>query len=244
MARLARSVIAGYPHHVFQCAQNEQIVFESTGDYRLYLGWLRHYAVRYGVDIWAYCLMPNHVHLICVPKAESALARAINTLNMRYAQYFNSRHATKGHLWLPRFMSCVLDAQSVQEEVRFIETNPVRACLVSEAHDYLWSSARAHVIGTPDAVLNEINKLKAMIPDWRAFLREKAEQAVLNRTRARLRTGRPAGDPEFLRMLEAIAGRRLEALPRGRPRKPAALPNPACAGVPVPIETPHSAKRS
>src|SRR5512141_1392391 len=143
MARLARSTVAGYPHHVVQRGNSDQPVFETDADYRRYLDWLREYAPRYAVDIWAYCLMPNHVHFICVPNAEGALARAFNTMHMRYAQYFNSRRAVTGHLWRARFMSCVLDEPSVYEEVRFIETNPVRSGIVTVPDAYPWSSARS-----------------------------------------------------------------------------------------------------
>ncbi|MGZ8839918.1 MAG: transposase, partial [Candidatus Aminicenantales bacterium] len=93
MARLARSTIIGYPHHVIQRGNRDQPVFETDADYRRYLDWLLEYTSRYDVDIWAYCLMPNHVHFICVPKADGALARTFNATHMRYAQYFNGKRA-------------------------------------------------------------------------------------------------------------------------------------------------------
>ncbi|HOW86863.1 MAG TPA: transposase [Candidatus Aminicenantes bacterium] len=239
MARLARSTIVGYPHHVVQRGNYEQPVFESETDYRQYLAILKECAARYALDIWAYCLMPNHVHLICVPRVGEALARANNTIHMRYAQYFNGKHTRRGHLWRARFLSCALDRTSVKEEIRFVENNPVRTGLVGQAEDYPWSSARAHVAGTTDSPFSLRCPLTREIPDWRAYLRERGEEAVLARTRARLRTGRPSGDPEFMRALEAMVGRRLEARPRGRPRKAAALPGAAAAG-----SNPTSAKRT
>jgi len=223
MARLARSIILGYPHHVTQRGNYDQPVFEAEADYRHYLDWLREYTERYNIDIWAYCLMPNHVHFVCVPKAEDALARAFNTLHMRYAQYSNGKRAAHGHLWRGRFMSCALDDRSVHEEVRFIETNPVRAGIVVRAEDYLWSSARSHVTGEPDAVLRNGCFLAAEVPDWRVYLTGRGEEEVVRRVRERLKTGRPAGDVEFVHKLEGIVGRRLEALPRGRPRKDKAI---------------------
>ena len=219
MARLARSTIAGYPHHVIQRGNYNQPVFEVDADYRRYLDWLHEYTVRYGVDIWAYCLMPNHIHFICVPKVEEALGRAFNTLHMRYAQYFNGKKAVHGHLWRARFMSCALDGQSVREEVRFIETNPVRAMIVERAEDYPLSSALSHVTGELDPVLSDGCFLQSEVADWRVYLADKGEESVVRRVRERLKTGRPAGDTEFVHKLEGIVGRRLEALPRGRPRK-------------------------
>jgi putative transposase len=232
MARLARSTVIGYPHHVVQRGNNDRTVFETDADYRRYLDWLHEYAPRYAVDVWAYCLMPNHVHFICVPKADGALARAFNTTHMRYAQYFNGKRAVTGPLWRPRFMSCVLDEPSVHEEVRFIETNPVRAGIVPQPNAYPWSSARSHLTGSPDPVLTDGNFLPGVISDWGAYLSSGGDEALHRRVRERLKTGRPVGDAAFVRTLEGIMGRRLEALPRGRPRKDriAAIPDPTPEG--------------
>jgi len=219
MARLARSIVAGYPHHVVQRGNYDQPVFGAECDYQRYLGWLEEYSSRYAVGIWAYCLMPNHVHFICVPKTGDSLARAFNTLHMRYAQYFNGKKAVCGHLWRARFMSCTLDDPSVHEEVRFIETNPVRKGIVERAEDYPWSSARSHVMGTSDPLLADGGFFQNVPPDWRAYLAGRGEDLVIRRVRERLKTGRPAGDVSFVRELEGILGRRLEARPRGRPRK-------------------------
>ena len=231
MARLARSTIVGYPHHLVQRGNYDQLVFESEADYRRYLGWLSEYAPRYGVEIWAYCLMPNHVHFICVPKTEAALARTFNTLHMRYAQYFNGKRDVRGHLWRARFMSCVLDDPSVREEIRFVETNPLRAGIVARVEDYPWSSARCHMIGEPDPVLivgSDTSRasngmagvaMSQAISAWGSFLAAVGDEEIIKRTRDRLKTGRPAGDAEFVLKLEEMVGRKLGALPRGRPRK-------------------------
>ena len=219
MSRHARSTVIGYPHHVIQRGSCDQTVFETDADYRRYLDWLREYAPRYAVDVWAYCLMPNHVHFICVPQAEGGLARAFNTTHMRYAHYFNGKRAVTGHLWRSRFMSCVLDEPSVHEEVRFVETNPVRTGIAPQPEAYPWSSARSHVTGSPDPVLTDGNFQDSARVDWGAYLSSGGDEALLRRVRERLKTGRPAGDAEFVRTLEGIMGRRLETLPRGRPRK-------------------------
>lgn len=219
MARLARATIAGYPHHVLQRGNYDQRVFEDTADYGLYLDLLRECTARYSVDIWAYCLMPNHIHVVCVPKVDGALARTFNTTHMRYAQHFNGKRAVTGHLWRARFMSCVLDETSVHEEVRFIETNPVRMGLVSRPEDYAWSSAKSHVKGEFDPVLTDGRFLQSANNDWATYLSTTGDIVVLARNRERLRTGRPAGDEAFVEHLESILGRRLRARPRGRPRK-------------------------
>jgi len=219
MARLARSTIIGYPHQVTQRGNYGQTVFEEEADFQRYLAWLRQCADRYSVEIWAYCLMRNHVHYVCVPKVEGGLARTFNALHMRYAQYFHGKKGVTGHLWRGRFLSCVLDGRSVFEEVRFIENNPVRAGLVARAEDYPWSSARHHVLGESDPVIVDGCFLNIEIPDWRAYLAARGDEPVLIRTWQSLKTGRPAGEESFVHGLEGIVGRRLVALPRGRPRK-------------------------
>jgi len=219
MARLARSTVVGYPHQVTQRGNYEQTVFEEDADFRRYLAWLGECADRYSVEIWAYCLMRNHVHFICVPKAEDGLARAFNTLHMRYAQHIHGKKGLTGHLWKGRFLSCILDEKSVFEEVRYIENNPVRAGLVERAEDYPWSSARHHVFGVPDPVMNDACFLTSEVKDWRTYLADRGDEPVLRRTWQNLKTGRPSGEESFVRGLEEIVGRRLVALPRGRPRK-------------------------
>jgi putative transposase len=218
MARLARSIIVGYPHHLMQRGNYDQPVFEGEADYRRYVDWLSEYAPRYGVEIWAYCLMPNHVHFICVPRTENSLARAFNTLHMRYAQYFNGKRAVNGHLWRARFMSCALDNRSVFEEIRFIENNPVRAGFVGYPEDYQWSSARRHVLGGAGRVIANCF-LNDEIKDWRAYLIDGPNETILSRTWQSLKTGRPSGDIDFVRRLEMALGKKLMAMPRGRPRK-------------------------
>jgi len=223
MARLARSTIIGYPHQVTQRGNYEQSVFETDTDFQHYLMWLRECLNRYSVEVWAYCLMRNHVHFICVPRDDGSLALAFNNIHMRYAQYFNGKKGLTGHLWKGRFLSCMLDDRSVFEEVRFIENNPVRAGLVERAEDYPWSSARHHVLGDPDPVIMDGCFLNGEIRDWRAYLAAKGDDPILTRTWRNLKTGRPAGDKEFVKGLEEILGRRLAALPRGRPRKNVAV---------------------
>ncbi len=219
MARLARPVIPGYPHQVTQRGNYNQVVFEESDDYRRYLDWLHLYTSRYGLDIWAYCLIENHVHFVCIPKDGDSLARTFNTLHMRYAQYFNAKRDLSGHLWKGRFLSCALDPKSTYEEVRHIENNPVRYGLVDRAEDYPWSSAQCHVLGTSDPLLSDACSLTSEIEDWRAYLAQEGDASVVCRTRERLKTGRPAGDIAFLKELESVTGRLLSPRPRGRPRK-------------------------
>lgn len=127
MARLPRAVFPGHPHYVAQRGTSDHPVFKAPADYRVYLNWLKTCSDSYGVEVWAYCIMPKSVDLVCVPRDGGALSRTFNTVHMRYAQYIQGKRSVRGGLWEARFKSCVMDEPTPREGVRWIETIPVRA---------------------------------------------------------------------------------------------------------------------
>ncbi|MFQ5965628.1 MAG: transposase [Candidatus Scalinduaceae bacterium] len=219
MPRLARVVAKGYPHHVTQRGNYRQPVFEKDDDYVQYLEWLKDYGKKYSLNIWAYCLMTNHIHLICVPKKEDSLPRTLNMLHMRYAQYINRRKQAHGHLWQGRFYSCILDERHTYSAIRYVENNPVRAGIVRKPQRYRWSSASSHVDKKIDPVLSQDCYLEKEIEDWLEYLREKEDEQIIMNIRKCSMTGRPCGNDSFMKKFERLFGRRLRALPWGRPRK-------------------------
>ncbi|MFQ5883286.1 MAG: transposase [Candidatus Methylomirabilales bacterium] len=219
MPRIARAIAVGFPHHVTQRGNFGQPVFDGDEDREWYLTWLAKAAHRYGTKLWAYCLMTNHVHFIAVPTHQDSFARTFNHTHMRYAQYCNRQHGRVGHLWQGRFYSCVLEESHLYTAVRYVERNPVRAGLVHRAEAYAWSSARAHVLGTPDALLVADCPLVSTIRDWAAYLAEPDEARWMEAFRQSTRTGRPVGSPTFVARVEELLQRVLQAKPRGRPPK-------------------------
>jgi len=130
MPRIARRVAVGYPHHLTQRGNNRAPVFLAGSDYLKYLDLLGAYTRRYQVDVWAYCLMKNHVHLLVVPNTEESLARGIGMTNMTYTQYFNRKYERSGRVWQNRFFSCIVGSDAYLWAVaRYIENNPVKADL-------------------------------------------------------------------------------------------------------------------
>ena len=115
MARLARVVIPGMPHHVTQRGNRRQPTFFDDEDYAAYLELMADGCREEGVAIWAYCLMPNHVHLIGVPETEQSLRRAIGEAHRRYTRRINFRERWRGYLWQGRFASFVMDEQQFPE---------------------------------------------------------------------------------------------------------------------------------
>ena len=142
MARLARLVIPGMPHHITQRGNRRQQTFFNEGDYAAYLELMAEWCREEGVEIWSYCLMPNHIHLIAVPSSEDGLRRAIGEAHRRYTRRINFREKWRGYLWQGRFASFVMDEPYLVAAARYVELNPVRARLAVCADAWRWSSAR------------------------------------------------------------------------------------------------------
>lgn len=224
MARLARVVAAGVPHHVTQRGNRRQDVFFRDEDYELYKSLLAEGCREAHVAVWAYCLMPNHVHLILVPKDEDGLRAALGEAHRRYTRHVNLREDWRGFLWQGRFASFPMDTGHLLACARYVEMNPVRAKLVRRVRDWRWSSARAHLSGRGDGLV-EPEPLLARVGDWAAFLGERFDVETLEAIRASARTGRPLGAGAFVKRLEKRLGRTLVRQKPGRkPAKHAAAP--------------------
>jgi putative transposase len=208
MARLARVVIPGYPHHVIQRGNRRQDVFFNDEDRITYLDYLRQYTKPAKIEIWGYCLMNNHVHLIAVPARENGLAKGLGDAHRQYTRKINFRQGWRGYLWEGRFKSYPLSEKYLYAALRYVERNPVRAGIVKKAEDYRWSSARAHVKKEGDSLLTPHFMLEE-IEDWGLYLREEDKEEDRNLFRFHMRTGRPLGDLKFIEKLEKITGRLL-----------------------------------
>jgi putative transposase len=219
MSRIARVVFPGVPHHVTQRGNRRAEVFFSDQDRHRYLILLDEYARKHALDIWAWCLMTNHVHFVVVPDRADSLAATFKSVDMRYSQYINRTQGLTGHLWQGRPYSCPLDETHLWAAVRYVERNPVRAGLVDQAEDWPWSSAAGHAGLRKDAIVSGSLERRPVVSDWRQWLHEDDDDATLERIRRRTRSGRPAGSPTFVVSLEGLAGRRLEPQTIGRPRK-------------------------
>lgn len=222
MPRLARTVCTRVPHHITQRGNRREKVFFTDEDRQAYLGWLREYAEKHEMEILAYCLMTNHVHLVVVPTTEDSLQRVLKPLHMRYAQLVNRAHGWKGHLWQGRFFSSALDEDYLWAAIRYVERNPVRARLVRKAENYPWSSASAHCGLRQDPVLTDKPAWWRQVEglgNWSAWLAEGDESDKLDVLRRNADKGLPCGSEKFIHKLEKLTGQALQYRPRGRPRK-------------------------
>jgi putative transposase len=217
MARQARVVIAGAPHHVTQRGNRRQQTFFREADYLAYLHFAAETFAAAGVEVWAYCLMPNHVHLIAAPARPEALAQAVGAAHVRYTRQINLRERWTGYLWQGRFASFPMDEDYLRQCTRYVGLNPVRAGLAARAIDWPWSSVRAHLEGRPDPLLTPGPLIERLGQDMEAFFELDVADAAARALRRAASTGRPLGAAAWVKALEASTGRGLTARPPGRP---------------------------
>ena len=188
MPRTARLVLPEVPHHITQRGNRKQRTFFADSDFRLYLSLLRYWCRKSGTALWAWCLMPNHVHVILVPPCRDGLRAALAPAHRRYSWEINQRQGWRGHLWEGRFASFPMDEAHLHACLRYVELNPVRAGLVERPEQWLWSSARAH-LGL-DGAAGPLPELSERIGDWRAFLEGGLDDSELDAIRLAEFTGK------------------------------------------------------
>ena len=217
MARLARLVIPGVPYHVTQRGNRRQPTFFDDGDFALYRDLVAGAARRSGTQIWSYCFMPNHVHLIVVPADEHGLRRTFADAHRRYTSFINARQRWTGHLWQGRYGAVAMDEVHLVHAARYIALNPVRAQLCDRADEWQWSSARAHLAASDDELVR-VAPLLERVGDFARFLGAAEDQQATRALRMAETTGRPVGSGEWIAEMERLSGRLLA--PRKRGRKP------------------------
>ncbi len=215
MARVARVVAAGYPHHITQRGNRRQQTFFCEDDYNTYIDFMSQSTKKWRVEIWAYCLMPNHVHMIAVPESEEGLRAAIGEAHRKYTRHINFREGWRGYLWQGRFASFPMDESYLLIAAKYVELNPVRAGIVKEPWEYPWSSAWAHMTGVDDKLV-KVNPLLEIVEDWKEFLLSGIQKREIEELRKHERTGRPLGDEGFIKRLEVALGRILHKQKPGR----------------------------
>jgi putative transposase len=220
MARLARVVLPGAPHHITQRGNRQLNVFHEEADYQRYLALLLRYSEKFGLALAGYCLMTNHVHLVGVPQREDSIARTLKDCHGVYAAEFNKKYSKTGHLWQCRPYSCPLDYAHAWAALRYVERNPVRAGMISRAENYAWSSAPAHCGSKTDPLLTSDWFQTGSVPDWSSWLAADGSSQQEQQIRDRTFTGRPCGDDEFTREIETALQRSLQ------PAKPGPKPQP------------------
>ena len=220
MPRNARCVFPDLNYHVTQRGTDRKAVFFSAGDYRTYLSLAAENVADCQVRIYAWCLMPNHVHWVLQAGQTNSLARFFRRVHGRYAQYLNARRQRIGHLWQNRFFSCPLGPCHLWRAVRYVEQNPVRANLVATPAEYAWSSAEAHRDGPGTergALLDwEFWASAGGAKGWSEITAGPEDIKSVQHLQTCTYSGRPYGPEPFIKEMESIFGR--EWRPVGRPK--------------------------
>ena len=227
MARLVRVIPVGVPQHIIQRGNNRQVCFSSEEDMKAYLSWLNEFSKKYSVEIHAWVLMTNHVHLLCSPHEEGAISRMMQSLGRMYVRYYNSTYQRTGTLWEGRFKSCLIQSERYLLELyRYIELNPVRANMVDDPADYSWSSYACNALGidtelqTPHELYLALAKSKPeRLSNYRELFKVHAGVELLEEIRDGINKGLALGDERFTTQIEALTSKRVTARVAGRPKK-------------------------
>ena len=209
MPRIARIVAEGYPHHVTQRGNRKQEVFFCEKDYQTYLTLLGAHSKLFNLEVESYCLMPNHVHMILVPRYKDDLSHVVGMTHQKYTNIINKREGWRGYLWQGRFSSFVLDDVYLLAATRYILLNPVKAGLVDRPWDYKWSSARHHLGIEKDTIVAG-SLLADMVDDWKEFINADIKYEEKRLITLHEKTGRPLGNNSFVEKLENILGMKLK----------------------------------
>ncbi|QLE87839.1 transposase [Shewanella sp. Scap07] len=227
MPRKPRISPVGIAQHIIQRGNNRQTCFTATQDFEAYIGWLKDYADKYQVDVHAWVLMTNHVHILCTPQADNAISLMMQSLGRQYVRYFNHTYRRTGTLWEGRYKSCLVQSeQYLLNLYRYIELNPVRANMVNDPAEYPWSSYQINALGrlsklcTPHAIYLAIHQN----PDtrkaaYRALFKHHLANKLIEDIRLATNKGMAIGNDKFKDEIELLTGKSIRPKKMGRPAK-------------------------
>ena len=227
MARLLRVSPVGVSQHIILRGINRQAIFEDDSDMRAYLGWLKEYSVKHDVEIHAWVLMTNHVHILCTPKVERATSSMMQSIGRMYVRYFNHTYQRTGTLWEGRFRSCLVQSEHYLLSLyRYIELNPVRAGMVDDPAEYNWSSYGCNALGvktklqTPHKEYLRLGKnKKERQAAYRELFKVQIDDELLKEIRENTNRGLALGSASFSAQIEKLTNARVTKKKIGRPRK-------------------------
>lgn len=226
MARPKRLNIAGVPQHLVQRGNDRQACFRDDVDFRLYLELLKIACERHSCEVHAYVLMTNHVHLLMTPWESEGVSLVFRDLGRDYVRQFNRRYGRTGTLWEGRFKSSLVDSENyLLACYRYIELNPVRACMVKDPSEYHWSSFRTNALGESDELVVPHYLWRALGKDqnerldaYRSLFGTTINSEEIQAIRDGLNKGLPTGHRSFTRSLEKRYSVKFGNGKRGRPK--------------------------
>jgi putative transposase len=206
--------------HVLSRGNNRAKVFHSPSDYDRFVHLLDKATKRHDVDHYAFCIMPNHFHLVVRVDETEQLSQMMQWWLTTHVKRHHPRHASSGHVWQGRFKSFpIQEDEHLLTVLRYVLLNPCRAGLAQYPWEWQWSSLRHGLMIKPWPL-----EPPGRVSDW---LRSPASQEQEDRLRRSITRGAPFGHEDW--EAETAARWDLESTlrPRGRPRKPVQVAEPA-----------------
>ena len=227
MARLPRYSLSGQPQHIIHRGNNRETIFVVDEDYQFYLECLLAAASEHGVEIHAYVLMMNHLHLLVTPKTEKSISKFFQSVGRKYVQYFNHRYGRSGTLWDGRYKATVIESDVyLLDCCRYVELNPVRIGMVKHCEDYPWSSYHQNALGKKDDLVTAHEIYHRLGDDesekqvqYKALFKHSIPEAFLCDIRHATNKGWALGSEDFLRKVEVLNQRQVKPKKRGRQKQ-------------------------
>ncbi|MDD5496776.1 MAG: transposase [Candidatus Omnitrophica bacterium] len=218
MPRISRGLVDNFIYHVLNRGNNKQKIFHKEYDYKAFINLMREAKKIYPMKIFAYCLMPNHFHLILMPTQAEYLSKWMQWLMTSHVRRYHRHYGTAGHVWQGRFKSFIIQKDEyLITALRYVEANPIRAKLVNMAKDWPWSSHK-ETIGKSKHRL--IDDAPIQLPDnWDSYINKDMAEKDLDKIRQSVKRQSPYGTNEWQSLICKQLGLESTLRPRGRPKR-------------------------
>ena len=218
MPRVKRGLSDGLIYHVLNRGNGKEEIFHKEKDFWAFIELIKQAKKRHPIDIFAYCLMPNHFHLVVRPFQANYLSKWMQWLMTSHVRRYHRHYKTTGHIWQGRFKSFIIQKdEHLLTVLRYVERNPVRARLVFSARDWRWSSHRERISKELEKVIDNI---PISLPyEWNKYVDEPLTEIELEKLRQSLIRQSPFGSVEWQKKISQKLGLEHTLKPRGRPRK-------------------------
>jgi putative transposase len=218
MPRIARGLADNQIYHIINRGNRREAVFHDNYDYEKFLKLLIESKEKYAVKIYAYCLMPNHFHLVIYTKYADSLSQAMHWISSSYVRYYNKRYNISGHLWQGRYKSFIVQEDSyLLVLLKYVEANPKRARIVKDCIDYKYSSANNRIKNNENLITDEVPIL--LPADWYAYINSDEKVTDIESIRICINRQAPLGDKNWKYMVSKQYNLESTMNPRGRPKK-------------------------
>jgi putative transposase len=218
MPRIARGLADNQIYHIINRGNRREAVFHDNYDYEKFLKLIIESKEKYAIKIYAYCLMPNHFHLVIYTKYADSLSQAMHWISSSYVRYYNKRYNISGHLWQGRYKSFIVQEDSyLLVLLKYVEANPKRARIVKDCIDYKYSSANNRIKNNENLITDEVPIL--LPDDWYAYINSDEKITDIESIRNCINRQAPLGDKNWKYMVSKQYNLESTMNPRGRPKK-------------------------